>query len=511
MTQLDELQAERVRIVRRLREMSAARDRGEDWDDDEEIRLSRALAGVEAQIRELGGTLQPVPSGGGSTSPGGTQPAEAPAKSQPPAAASTHLGMPPESIDQQWNELIENYKRAQQAAADHALARRDDWTCSHADPRVHAGCGIWWRGQRSNHLTHLRDAANRLLDDLAGPRTQQEFANDQAMIDLRTDELAPLEVEIARAERRLAELLQQFEEDEVMYKALRDAGGDVAPYSGLVSAGRHRLLFDIAKVQNELADLYNRRTTILTRLLEMRRQAGSVRRDRGLAEARRRWPELDLDLDAMTDDELLRALLGDEQYERMQAELRRQGTQMNRQRNRRTSWMPSRVAVFVAILALFALAFGAVVWATRDSDEVAGESGADISETDDDVGGADVVDDVVGQVVDEVAEVAECVLHTDLELLEILVEPGSHHQGNIAVSVSDRDDEPVDGAEVHIRTEKSDGTATEASSISAGGRVIFGMRTTAYGENTLFVTDVVMPNCTWDPGAEPSLTWQAVP
>src|SRR5690606_22981908 len=110
-----------------------------------------------------------------------------------------------------------------------------------------------------NLLAHLRDRANQLLDDLAGPRTQAEFQNDQALLDLRRRELAPLEEEIRTARTRLDELLDQFEEDEEVYKALRDAGGDIGPYTGIVSAGRHRLLHDIAKAQEALTALHRRR------------------------------------------------------------------------------------------------------------------------------------------------------------------------------------------------------------------------------------------------------------
>lgn len=529
MTRLTDLNEERARVVRRLRELHGARDRGEDWDDDEEIQLSRALAAIEAEITELGGSLDPVPRDGDAPADGGAgdaPPADPPAPDGTPAGADppgeqppsveTHLGSPPDSIDPELNELIDAYERAQREAADHAMSERDDWTCSHGDPRVHAGCSIWWRGELENLLAQLRDAAERLIEDVAGTRTLDEVKNEQDMTNLRQRELTPLERQIREVQERLDRLLEQFEEDEKVYKALRDAGGDIAPYTGVVSAGRHRLLFDIAELQKELTRLYGLRTGILTRLLDMRKRGGAERRNRGLDRARDRWPGVDLDL-PVDDDALLRRLLGDEQFDKMDAERRRQGQQMRRQLNRRTSMVVPRPAILalVAILLLAGLVVGVVIL-TGDDEPVASAADADSSGDSDAV--VDLADDepelVDVDTNDTTASLVEpvgCVLDTELELVEIIVEPGSHHQGNIEVRVTDAEGGAVDGAEISIATDKSDGTRTQAVGTTQGGAVIFGMQTTAYGENTLTVTDVAMLDCTWEPTGDTSVTWQAEP
>jgi hypothetical protein len=522
---VSELNEERARLVRRLREMHAARERGEDWDDDEEIRVSRAITALEAQITELGGTIEPVPRDEVPAPSDGGSGDAVPESGQPdggrPAGATTHLGAPPDSIDEQWNDLVDAYEKAQQDVADHAMSERDDWTCTHADPRVHGGCAIWWRGELENLLGHLRDRANQLLDHEAGPRTEAEFRNDGDLLRLRERELAPLEKRIRDAEERLARLLEQFTEDEKTYKAVRDAGGDVAPFTGIFSAARSRLLFDIAELQQELTRLYGERMGLLTRLRELQRRAGAVRRNRGLGRANERWPDLFLDLDSLTDEELLRRLLGDEQYRRMTKERHRQGTQIRRQRTRRTSMStPLMLGMGVLVLVLLVVVVAVVASFGRNpdgDDDLAGAVGDDFA-TSDDLASEDAPADEIaladpGQVdpPDGTPAAIECVLVTDLELDEIIVEPGSHHQGNVVVLVVDSDGEPVEGAEVAIETDKSDGTQTEASGTTQAGRVIFGMVTTAYGPNTLTVTRVAMPGCTWSPEGERTLTWDAEP
>jgi hypothetical protein len=104
-----------------------------------------------------------------------------------------------------------------------------------------------------------------------------------------------------------------------------------------------------------------------------------------------------------------------------------------------------------------------------------------------------------------------CVLHTVLTLLGIDKVPGQYHQGNIAVDVLDAADAPVDGADVTIRTEKSDNQSTTASGSTQQGRVVFGMRTTRFGSNALVVTGVSKPGCSWTPTGAETLRWDAVP
>lgn len=445
MSRLDELNDERARVLHRLREINVARDHGDEWDDEEEIRLSRTLVALEAQIAELGGALEPVPNDddpavtvGGGDGDGEGRTAEGDGPSAAAAQAQTYLGLPPETIDALWNKLVEAYEQAQQAVADHAMAHRDDWTCTHDDPRTHAGCAIWWRGEMTNLLAHLRDAADQLLDDLAGPRTQQEFADDKAMLDYAGTSWRR---SMPRSTRSTTDsTTAQFDQDEKTYKAVRDAGGDVGPYAGPITAGRHRLLFDIAEKQKELARLRHRHTAILTRLRQLQIAAGSIRRDRGLERAKERWPGLDLDLGGPGDEALLRRLLGDEQYERMREEMRRQATQMRQRRTRRTSrFVPGRTAItLVAALLLIGLVVGAIAWRWSNDDAAVSADTGPVGAVDDplDDGPLDdpVADGSAGEALDGVdvpQVIDECVLDSELELLGIEVVPGRHHQGNV--------------------------------------------------------------------------------
>lgn len=106
---------------------------------------------------------------------------------------------------------------------------------------------------------------------------------------------------------------------------------------------------------------------------------------------------------------------------------------------------------------------------------------------------------------------AACSVGTAIELLGVDVVAGQYHQGNLLVTVRDAGGTAVDLATVRIRTEKSDGASTTAEAVTnVEGNVIFAMRTTRLGDNTLFVTDVVRDGCTWDPAASTTeFTWQA--
>jgi hypothetical protein len=181
---------------------------------------------------------------------------------------------------------------------------------------------------------------------------------------------------------------------------------------------------------------------------------------------------------------------------------------------------PLMLGMGVLVLVLLVVVVAVVASFGRNpdgDDDLAGAVGDDFA-TSDDLASEDAPADEIaladpGQVdpPDGTPAAIECVLVTDLELDEIIVEPGSHHQGNVVVRVVDSDGEPVEGAEVAIETDKSDGTQTEASGTTQAGRVIFGMVTTAYGPNTLTVTRVAMPGCTWSPEGERTLTWDAEP
>jgi hypothetical protein len=105
-----------------------------------------------------------------------------------------------------------------------------------------------------------------------------------------------------------------------------------------------------------------------------------------------------------------------------------------------------------------------------------------------------------------------CVVDVTLELVGIDAVPGQYHQGNIAVHVLDAGGQVRPDATVAVQTDKSDGTSTTAEGVtSADGVVVFGMRTTAYGTNTLEVRDVRAPGCTWEQSTPAALTWEAQP
>jgi hypothetical protein len=107
---------------------------------------------------------------------------------------------------------------------------------------------------------------------------------------------------------------------------------------------------------------------------------------------------------------------------------------------------------------------------------------------------------------------ASCVVNVTLELLGVDAVPGQYHQGNIVVHVVDAGGQVQPDATVAVQTDKSDGTSTTAEGLtSVDGAVVFGMRTTAYGTNTLEVRDVRAPGCTWQQSTPASLTWEAQP
>jgi hypothetical protein len=326
-----ELEALRKQYDQALQEFNDLRERLQQASDEartnlleQQRTLDSALQGLKSEIESRGGSVAPetVPE---------APPVPETEPVQPEAPPGIHLQAPPKSIDEQWNKLVEEYEDALKDAAEHATTKQDDWTCGDlCRGGEHNGCAIWWRGYLDVLTFRLRDAAHKLLEDLAGPSTQDEIAAGNVVPRIRK-QVEEVDEKLDAAEENLQKLIDQFLEDEKTYKAIREAGGDLGTATGVFSAGRSRLLHDIYQARKLVDKLNAEKHKLLGEINKKGGKALELRRERGLeraVEGRYGWDGVDLDFDGLKDDEMIRRLLGPEQYESMQEEREKQGTQM---------------------------------------------------------------------------------------------------------------------------------------------------------------------------------------
>lgn len=364
--------------------------------------------GLRMEIESRGGSVgepEPAPP---TPDPPATEPATV-----DPTPPAVHLHAPPESIDDEWNQLVHDYEDALDEAAAHATMTKDDWSCGDGcDGASHDGCSIWWRGHLQELLAVVRYRALLLLDDLAGPRTQEEIASSRTSDRLRS-QIADKDRELASAEKEYDDLVARFEEEEKTHEALRQAGGQVAPYTGVLSAGRERLLADIEKARQEKNRIFEERHDLLAKLLATSGAALEVRAARGLerSEGRYGWDDTDLDIGKLSDDDLLKALLGPVQYGAMRAEMDKQGAhqrkaqQTEKEKDTETSMaapsagVPGWLMGVAAVVVLLIVALGAIfVFGNGGGDDevAASDTGQESDAVGSDAGDSDTGDSDTG-------------------------------------------------------------------------------------------------------------------
>ena len=307
---------------------------------------------LKNEIESRGGFVSPEPA------PAETPPAPESLPEAAPEAAQIFLHAPPQSPDPEWNALVQDYERALADLANHATMKKDDWNhgdyCQGAD---HDQCSVWWKGRLSELIFWVRYTAIRLQEDLAGAGTQEEMAAGAATGRVR-EQIDEKNKEITAAEAKRDAYQAEYDQQ---YGHLTDQ--QVALLPSEIAGARSVLIYHLETAKKRVNTLYAERNKLLGTVLSFSgdrsgrlnsSQADASRRARGLDRARGRygWEDVNLDINGLSDEELLKVLLGPKQYDQMEKETEKQGLQaaQDRRQSSRTGAGQFAPAVFLVIL-----------------------------------------------------------------------------------------------------------------------------------------------------------------
>jgi hypothetical protein len=223
---VDELRSERAELIRRVRALREAHDRGDEIDTSELLNLQSRVDLLGRQIQELGGSLDPPAAGPVATPAGGT-----PAPSPTPAPAPT----PTSGGD----------------AVQQAQARVDALRAGEPHPGVRMGPdGTVVNGTAEQLQDNLnwREELARAEQALAVAQAERAFdagggagvltAADRTALRRSVEELERLRAEDARIGREIAPLEEELENARRMLDANRgQSGGPSAGTMGAIGAG----------------------------------------------------------------------------------------------------------------------------------------------------------------------------------------------------------------------------------------------------------------------------------